>query len=287
MESNLSYAENRPMIALACSSISKRFGSNVALNGASLNVGVSEIHALVGENGAGKSTLLGIVSGLLKPDSGSLEVFGSPANFSSPLDAVALGIGVVHQHFLLADALTVAENVALGLRASTLGLHFNRRGAEEHVAELAKQTGLAIDPAARVADLPVGLRQRVEILKALGRGAKILLLDEPTAVLAPPEVITLFETLRGLRAAGRTIVVVTHKLDEVFALASAVTVLRRGETVFTGQLSELTPATLAEKMIGRALPVSGSPSPSTGRGPADGVITLSIRNLTIPGTLDI
>src|SRR5882757_1403764 len=134
------------MIALACSGITKRFGANVALGGADFSVGVSEIHALVGENGAGKSTLLGIVSGLLRPDSGMVEVFGTPANLASPLDAVALGIGVVHQHFLLADALTVAENVALGLRASPMGMRFDRRAAEERVAALAQQTGLAIDP---------------------------------------------------------------------------------------------------------------------------------------------
>ncbi len=270
--------------ALVCTGITKRFGSNTALDDASLRVEVAQIHALVGENGAGKSTLLGIVSGLLQPDAGTCSVFGTTANFSSPLDAVAAGIGVVHQHFLLADALTVAENVALGIRASPLGLRFDRRTAEKHVAELAQQTGLAIDPAARVADLPVGLRQRVEILKALGRGAKILLLDEPTAVLAPPEVATLFETLRGLRAAGRTIVVVTHKLDEVFALASATTVLRRGKTVFSGMLSDLTPATLAEKMIGRALPTTPVATQSVSPNTAP---VLSVRNLRLPGVLDI
>ena len=311
--------------ALQCSNIVKRFGATVALNGASLRVEAAAIHALVGENGAGKSTLIGVISGLLKPDGGQVEVFGRPAPFRSPLDAVAAGIGVVHQHFLLADALTVAENVALGLRTSALGWRFGHRKAEASVAELSRQTGLAIDPAARVADLPVGLRQRVEIIKALSRGARILLLDEPTAVLAPPEVRTLFETLRGLKNSGRTIVVVTHKLDEVFALASDVTVLRRGETTFAGSLSGLNPALLAEKMIGRALndefkiqnskcksteraPEAGGPDsgaigvaqrfqpPGRGR-PVDGnancqtlsneKISLSLRNIAIPGLLHI
>ena len=270
--------------ALVCTEITKRFGSNTALDQASLRVEAAQIHALVGENGAGKSTLLGIVSGLLQPDAGTCSVFGASTHFTSPLDAVAAGIGVVHQHFLLADALTVAENVALGIRSSPLGMRFDRRAAEERVAQLAQQTGLAIDPAARVADLPVGLRQRVEILKALSRGAKILLLDEPTAVLAPPEVATLFETLRGLRAEGRTIVVVTHKLDEVFALASAVTVLRRGKTVFAGNLMDLTPAALAEKMIGRALPTTAT---SARVAKTDETAVLTVRNLRIPGTLDI
>lgn len=278
-------AKQQSVAALVCTDIVKRFGTNVALNRASLRVNESEIHALVGENGAGKSTLIGVISGLLKPDSGEVEVRGTRAQFKSPLDAVAAGIGVVHQHFMLADALTVAENVALGARTSPLGWRFDRKTAEANVAELAAKTGLAINPAACVGDLPVGLRQRVEILKALSRGARILLLDEPTAVLAPPEVRALFETLRGLRASGRTIVVVTHKLDEVFALASSVTVLRRGATTHSGPLSDLTAATLAEKMIGRTL-VSNAETDSPSKA-ANAEPVLSVRNVIIPGTLKI
>jgi ABC-type uncharacterized transport system ATPase subunit len=274
--------------ALLCLQIVKRFGATTALNSASLRVESGTIHALVGENGAGKSTLIGVISGLLRPDRGAVEVFGQSARFRSPRDAVGAGIGVVHQHFLLADALTVAENVALGLRTSALGWRFDRRKAEADVVELARQTGLAIDPAARVADLPVGLRQRVEIIKALSRGARILLLDEPTAVLAPPEVSTLFETLRRLRAAGRTIVVVTHKLDEVFALASDVTVLRRGETTFAGPLSGLNPTLLAEKMIGRVLE-NGKQKAEGGRQKAEQQTppVLSLQSMNVPGALHV
>jgi simple sugar transport system ATP-binding protein len=271
------------MNALSCHGISKRFGSTTALSQADFQVAESEIHALVGENGAGKSTLLNIISGLLAPDSGALEVFGQAVRFSSPLDAAAAGIGVVHQHFLLADALTVAENVALGIRTSPMGCYFDRPKAEAAVAELADRTGLAIDPAARVADLPVGLRQRVEILKALSRGARILLLDEPTAVLAPPEVSTLFETLRALRQQGRTIVIVTHKLDEVFALSSTVTVLRRGQTVLAGPLSGLTPATLAAKMIGQ----DSERKLEAGTVPDNAGTILDMQNILVPGVLSI
>jgi simple sugar transport system ATP-binding protein len=237
------------------------------------------IHALVGENGAGKSTLINILSGLLAPDHGTLEIFGHAAHLNSPLDAVAAGIGTVHQHFLLAEALTVAENIALGMRASAGGWRYDRKKCEAEVAALAAQTGLLIDPAARVADLPVGLRQRVEILKALSRGAKLLLLDEPTAVLAPPEVETLFNTLRALRDAGRAIVIVTHKLNEVFSLATETSVLRRGLTVHCGPLNALTPAQLSEKMIGRDTPSLGIAPEALA--PAEPL--LHIKELQIPG----
>ncbi len=240
--------------ALACRAISKNFGNHVALERANLDVHAGTIHGLVGENGAGKSTLMNIVSGLLQADAGSVEIFGEPSVFRSSLDAAAAGIGMVHQHFLLADALTVAENIALGRRTSPAGWRFDRQRVEAEVEQLSLETGLKVDPHARAGDLPVGLRQRVEILKALSRGARILLLDEPTAVLAPPEIEPLFSTLRGLQQAGKTIVLITHKLDEIFKLASDVTVLRRGQTTFTGSLKGLTPAVLAEKMIGPAKP---------------------------------
>lgn len=238
--------------ALACHGISRRFGAVQALDRADLLVADGTIHALVGENGAGKSTLMNIVSGLLAPDEGSVSVLGRPAQFDSPLDAVAAGIGMVHQHFLLAEALTVTENIALGMRRSKAGLHLSRLEIADEIRRLSADSGLEVDPAALIADLPVGLRQRVEILKALSRGARILLLDEPTAVLAPPEIKTLFATLRRLREEGRTIVVITHKLDEVFDLAESVTVLRKGKTVHAGRLSEMTPEQLAFKMVGQA-----------------------------------
>ena len=261
--------------ALRCLQIDKSFGALKALEQASLTVAPGAIHALVGENGAGKSTLMNIVSGLLKPDAGSVEVEGKPVRFGSPLDSVSAGIGMVHQHFLLAEALTAAENVALGMRKSQGGLSFNRADAEAALEKLGHETGLHVNPRACVSDLSVGERQRVEILKALSRGAKILLLDEPTAVLAPPEVKTLFDTLHKLRDAGRTIVLITHKLDEVFALASSVTVLRRGRTVFEGALQGLTARELATHMIGSeppALTVPAEPAASP---------VLKIENLSV------
>jgi len=272
------------MAALKCEGITKRFGGTTALSAVDFRVEPGTIHALVGENGAGKSTLINVVSGLLQPNEGRISVFDAPIRFASPLDAAAHGIGMVHQHFLLAEALTVAENVALGLRSSPFGWRFNRTKAETELAKLAAETGLHVDPAARVSELPVGLRQRVEILKALSRGAKILLLDEPTAVLAPPEVEKLFETLRALRQGGRTIVIVTHKLDEVFSLASDVTVLRSGRTVFAGTLQGLTPPQLAEKMIGRELPHLPISSPPAS---AASETILELRTVDLPGALRI
>ncbi|MCW8131583.1 MAG: ABC transporter ATP-binding protein [Planctomycetota bacterium] len=259
--------------ALRCQGIAKNFGANRALDGAELAVPAGSIHALVGENGAGKSTLMNVVSGLLAPDAGRVEVFGKEERFGSPLEAVAAGIGMVHQHFMLAEAMTVAENVALGRRASPLGLRFDARRYEAEVERLSAETGLAVDPRARIEDLSVGLRQRVEILKALARGARMLLLDEPTAVLAPPEVRALFSTLERLRDAGRTITIITHKLDEVFALASSVTVLRRGKTVFAGSLEGLTPEDLARKMVGEAREVAA------GELPVGGEILLDVKGL--------
>jgi len=263
--------------ALHCVGVSKSFRMNCALDGANLAVAAGSIHALVGENGAGKSTLMNIVSGLLRPDAGTVAVFGKVVRFGSPLEAVAAGIGMVHQHFLLAEALTVAENIALGRRASPWGLRFDERRHVSEISRLSAETGLSVDPRARIADLAVGDRQRVEILKALARGARILLLDEPTAVLAPPEVDALFVTLRKLRSAGRTIVVITHKLDEVFALAEEVTVLRRGKPVFTGALSGLTPRTLAQKMVGDEHPIE----PPTAATP--GAVLLDVKALAATG----
>jgi len=269
--------------ALRCVSISKRFGFIAALCDAQLCVGSGTVHALVGENGAGKSTLINIVSGMIKPDGGAIDLFGETVRFASARDAANAGLGIVHQHFLLADAMTVAENIALGHRTSSLGWRFDRKKSEADAARLAEESGLNVDPKARVHDLPVGMRQRVEILKALSRGAKILLLDEPTAVLAPPEVESLFNTLRSLRDSGRTIVIVTHKLDEVFSLASDVTVLREGRSVFAGSLRGVTPADLAEKMIGRHVPRIFPGAPPSAATPS----ALSISGVKFPGRLDV
>ena len=272
-------------MSLRCTGIEKRFGSNRALAGANLFVGDGSIHALLGENGAGKSTLNNIISGALKADAGVIEINGQRVAFASPLEAAAAGVGVVHQHFLLAEALTVAENIALGMRRSAFGVHFDSKMAEAAVRDLAARTGLGVDPRARVADLSVGMRQRVEILKALSRGAKILLLDEPTAVLAPAEIESLFTTLRGLRSEGRTVVIVTHKLDEVFALADDVTVLRSGATVCAERIADMTPETLARAMIGQEPPKLTVDPRGGSSGATGSPVVFEARELRVPGAL--
>ena len=211
-----------------------------------------EVRALLGENGAGKTTLLGVLFGLVRPDAGEVRVAGQRVEVKSAAHALALGIGLVHQHFALAPSLTVAENVELGLDLGWIPRSFDRRAAEQRTRELAERVGLAVDPAARTGDLPLGVRQRVEILKALRRDVRVLLLDEPTAVLAPPEVDQLFEVLSRLRAEGRSILVITHKLREVGKLADRVTVLRHGKVVAPDLDARATSeAELARLMLGR------------------------------------
>ena len=230
--------------------ITKRFPGVVANSDVHLSVRRGEVHALCGENGAGKSTLMKILYGMQAPDEGTIEVNGEPARFRSPADAIRAGIGMVHQHFMLADNLTVLENVVLGAEA----MHGIGRAAKARVGELARQTGLDVDPGVLVERLGVADRQRVEILKVLYRGAKIVILDEPTAVLVPQEVDELFTTLRRMRAEGYTFLFISHKLDEVRSIADRVTVIRRGTTVGTVEPREVTTRQLAEMMVGSELP---------------------------------
>jgi len=228
--------------------VTKRFPGVVANDDVSLELRAGEVHALVGENGAGKSTLMRILYGIYPPDGGSIEVRGRDVRIHSPRDAIASGIGMVHQHFVLVDPFTVAENVILGLEGSQL-LHPD--GSNQRVAELADRYGFQIDPAARVEELSVGEEQRVEILKALYRGVDVLILDEPTAVLTPAETSALFANLRQLRETGKTIVFISHKLDEVLEIADRITVLRRGKVVGETAPAETSKARLAEMMVGR------------------------------------
>jgi simple sugar transport system ATP-binding protein len=232
--------------------IDKRFGAVHANRNASLEVPKGEIHALVGENGAGKSTLMRILGGLLRPDAGTVEVNGRDVTGWSTQDAIAAGIGVVHQHFMLVPPLTVAENVVLG-KEPRRGPRFDRAQALEDVAELERRTGLAVGGDRRVADLSVGEAQRVEILKTLYRGADILVLDEPTAVLSPPEVRELWNVLRRVQQQGGTIILITHRLDEVIDLSETITVMRAGETVARLKTAETTAAGIAHAMVGRAV----------------------------------
>jgi simple sugar transport system ATP-binding protein len=236
--------------AIRMTGIDKFFGPVRANRRASLEVMPGEIHALVGENGAGKSTLMRILGGLMKPDAGTMEINGKDVTGWTTNDAIAAGIGVVHQHFMLVPTLTVAENIVLGMEPQT-GFRFDEGAANSAVRALTEETGLSLNPEAKVAELSVGEAQRVEILKTLFRGAKILVLDEPTAVLSPPEVKELWTVLRRLRDAGGTIVLITHRLDEVIDLSDTITVMRAGETVERLKTSETTPAGIARSMVGR------------------------------------
>jgi general nucleoside transport system ATP-binding protein len=240
--------------AVSLRHITKKFGRLVANDDVSLDLVPGETNALVGENGAGKSTLMRVLYGLLPPDAGTIEVDGRATKIASPAHAMKLGLGMVHQHFMLVGPLTVAENVVLGHEPHDPLGALSRKGAEATVAELSERYRLPVDPRARIDDLSVGAQQRVEILKALHHGARVLILDEPTAVLTPQEVDELFQVLRGLQADGTTIVLITHKLAEVKALAQQVTVMRAGRVVGAGRVSELSIGTIAEWMIGRAIP---------------------------------
>jgi simple sugar transport system ATP-binding protein len=242
--------------AVLLDSISKSFGDCVANRAASLSVAPGEIHALVGENGAGKSTLMRVLSGMFRPDRGRVLVHGRDVTGWSTSEAIDAGVGMVHQHFMLVPPLTVAENVVLGIEPRR-GLALDRARAEREVAELSARTGLRVDPRRRVAELSVGEAQRVEILKALFRGAKVLVLDEPTAVLSPPEIEELWAVLRRLRADGGTIVLITHKLDEVMAISDVVTVMRHGATVDRMATADTSPREIARAMVGREVSLAG------------------------------
>ncbi|MGO1654170.1 MAG: ATP-binding cassette domain-containing protein, partial [Brevibacterium yomogidense] len=230
--------------------ITKRFGSFTANDSIDLVVEPGEIHALLGENGAGKSTLMNTLYGLYAPEEGEILIDDRPMTFSGPGDAVAAGIGMVHQHFMLVPVFTVAESVALGYEPTKSGALLDLGEARRKVTEISARFGFHIDPDAVIEDLPVGAQQRVEIIKALSRDAKILILDEPTAVLTPQETDELIEIMRQLKAGGTSIVFITHKLREVRAIADGITVIRRGRVV--GEASpESEESELAGLMVGR------------------------------------
>src|SRR5215208_6847878 len=244
-------------LAIRITDVEKSFGAVQANRGASLEVPVGEIHALVGENGAGKSTLMRILGGMFAPDGGRVEVAGRDVTGWTTAQAIDAGVGMVHQHFMLVPTLTVAENVVLGREPRRQGVLLDRARAEREVAELSARTGLAVEAGRRVSELSVGEAQRVEILKTLFRGARVLILDEPTAVLSPPEVAELWTVLRGLRRGGATIVLITHKLDEVIEISDAITVMRAGRTVERMRTADTTPAAIARAMVGRDVLLPG------------------------------
>ena len=254
MSTSLDKATMAPPLAVRLTGITKRYPGVVANSDINLSVRRASVHALVGENGAGKSTLMKTLFGLHQPDEGTIEVDGELKSFHSPADAIAAGIGMVHQHFMLADNLTVWENVVLGSEPVSGG-RLDGAKARADIAEIGRRYGLYVDPKALVEELGVGARQRVEIIKVLYRGARILILDEPTAVLVPQEVDELFGNLAELKAEGLTIIFISHKLDEVRTIADEITVIRRGTTVGTADPKSVTNRQLAELMVGSALPV--------------------------------
>lgn len=229
--------------------IVKRFPGVVANDGVNFEARAGEVHALLGENGAGKSTLSNVLTGLYRPDEGTVSLNNEIVHFDSPRIALERGIGMVHQHFRLVNSFTVAENIILGERSSSLFM--DTAAAVERISALATQYGIAVDPSARIWQLSVGEQQRVEILKALYHGAKVLILDEPTAVLTPQEADSLFRVLRSMVAEGRTVIFISHKLDEVMAVADRITVLRAGKTVSTIECATTTTRDLARLMVGR------------------------------------
>lgn len=239
---------------LEVSGIEKKYPGVIANRDVSLSIREGSIHAIIGENGAGKSTLMKTLYGLIRPDAGTIKVFGEEVNLKSPQDAIALGIGMVHQHFKLADNATVLENVILGSEPSRLGFVIKYDEARKKLLEIAETYQLDIDPDEQLANLGVGERQRVEIAKVLFRGAKILILDEPTAVLVPQEVTELFANLRELVKKGLTVLFISHKLDEVLSISDEITVMRQGTTVASLTPAGTTKKALAELMVGGELP---------------------------------
>ncbi|ORO91530.1 ABC transporter ATP-binding protein [Streptococcus mitis] len=232
--------------------ITKVFGEFVANDKINLHLRKGEIHALLGENGAGKSTLMNMLAGLLEPTSGEIVVNGQVVNLDSPSKAASLGIGMVHQHFMLVEAFTVAENIILGSELTKNGV-LDIAGASKEIKALSERYGLDVDPSAKVADISVGAQQRVEILKTLYRGADILIFDEPTAVLTPSEIDELMAILKNLVKEGKSIILITHKLDEIRAVSDRVTVIRRGKSIETVEIAGATNADLAEMMVGRSV----------------------------------
>lgn len=257
--------------------ITKVFGGFVANDKINLHLRKGEIHALLGENGAGKSTLMNMLAGLLEPTSGEIAVNGQVVNLDSPSKAASLGIGMVHQHFMLVEAFTVAENIILGSELTKNGV-LDIAGASKEIKALSERYGLAVDPSAKVADISVGAQQRVEILKTLYRGADILIFDEPTAVLTPSEIDELMAIMKNLVKEGKSIILITHKLDEIRAVSDRVTVIRRGKSIETVEIAGATNADLAEMMVGRSVSFKTEKQASKPK-----EVVLSIKDLVVNG----
>lgn len=255
--------------------ITKQFGTFKANDDINLQVRPGEIHALLGENGAGKSTLMNILSGLLEPTEGEIYMDGNKVNITSPTAANHLGIGMVHQHFMLVDAFTVTENIILGNEPAHGGV-LDRKKAVEEIKKVSEQYGLSVDPNAYIRDISVGMQQRVEILKTLYRGANVLIFDEPTAVLTPQEIDELIDIMKELVQEGKSIILITHKLDEIKKVADRCTVIRRGKSIGTVNVKDVTSQQLADMMVGRAVSFKTPKEPAK---PTD--VVLSIKDLVV------
>jgi general nucleoside transport system ATP-binding protein len=256
--------------------ITKRFPGVLANDHISLTLNEGEILALLGENGAGKTTLMNVLYGLYQPDEGEIVVKGQPITVHSPNDAIAAGVGMVHQHFMLVPVLTVTENVMLGVESVIGGVFLDRKAAAERIRQISEQYGLLVDPNAYIKDLPVGIQQRVEIIKLLYRHADILILDEPTAVLTPQEADELFKVMRSLVQQGKSIIFITHKLREVLAVADRINVLRLGQVVGTVEPKTATETQLASLMVGRSVELKVHRTPAK-----PGAAVLSVKDLRV------
>jgi ABC-type uncharacterized transport system ATPase subunit len=262
--------------------ITKRFGNLVANDGVSLTVEEGEIHGLLGENGAGKTTLMNVLFGMLRPDRGEIRIGGETVLIADPADAVRAGIGMVHQHFMLVPVFTVAENVVLGFEPTKYKIFYDRRKAAANIRRLSVEYGLEVDPDAIVEDIPVGIQQRVEILKALERNANVLILDEPTAVLTPQEIEALFRIMRSLAASGHSILFISHKLKEVREIADRVTVMRLGKVVGTTTPAESSEQELASMMVGRSVELTVTKGTA-----APGDVILQLNGLIVADDRDL
>jgi simple sugar transport system ATP-binding protein len=264
------------MPVLELRGITKRFPGVIANDSIDLTLNKGEIHALLGENGAGKTTLMNILYGLYEPDQGSILINGKEVEIHGPRDAIAQGIGMVHQHFMLIPVMTVAENVMLGNESTRLGYFLDQTAVSKKIREISDQFGLEVDPDAYVSDLPVGIQQRVEIIKVLYRQADILIFDEPTAVLTPQEVENFFKILRSLIRSGKSIIFITHKLKEVMQVANRITVLRNGRVTGSVTAQRVNEQKLAEMMVGREVILTVQKKPATPKG-----TVLHVRDLAV------
>lgn len=260
---------------LEMKNITKIFPGVKANDNVNLSVKKGEIHALVGENGAGKTTLMNILYGLYEPDKGQLFYEGKKTDLQGPEDAIKLGIGMVHQHFMLVDPLTVTENIILGSEPRK-GIMLDQKKAEKEVKEISDKYGFVIDPKAKIIDISVGMQQRVEIIKTLYRGAELLIFDEPTAVLTPQEIEELFDIFRSLKEQGKTIIFITHKLKEVKTISDRITVLRNGKSIDTVKTKDVTTEDVAELMVGRQVLLEVEKTPAD-----PGEIIFSVENLNV------